>query len=125
MHRAIRVFSALRRHRELDNLRGINDAKPDFLNAGAGQIKNVRDEIHHFEEAILKGRIGENEPIAIRADGIVVPAPDEPGQTIKTIDRLVIGTHYVLAADVAKWLAEMSMYAQKIADSPVLEAPLG
>lgn len=49
-------------------------------------------------------------------NGPEVPHPKEENQTIKTIDRLVIGSNEVRFREIAEWLSEMASYAQKIAD---------
>lgn len=117
-HRAINFFDALRRHKFLENLDVINDLKPTFLRAMRTQISDIRNEVQHLEAAILNGEILEGRSTALHATGLEVPAPDEPGQTIMTIDRLVIGQYEIKAADLALCLTRLLAYCRSIAEAP-------
>lgn len=44
----------------------------------------------------------------LRADGIEQPHPTDAGQTIKNIDRLVVGKYTILFTALARWLVEMA-----------------
>lgn len=116
MHRATNAYRRLRRHRAVDPLSlYIADEKPAFAtDAIASQLRQVRDGIHHLEEMVVEGRIAEGQPIALKPDGPEVPHQTEPGQTVKTFDRLVIGDRSVTFPSIAAWLHEMSAVAAKI-----------
>ena len=64
----------------------------------------------------MDGRISEGQPFGLKPDGSEVAHPTEPNQTIKTIDRLVIGEREVRFSELADWLTEMFAFAKKIAD---------
>lgn len=116
MHRATNAYRRLRRHKAIDALSLFLAAeKPGFAtDSVARQLRLIRDGIHHLEEMIVEGRIAEGEPIALKPDGPEVPHPTEPGQTVKTFDRLVIGDRQVSFQNIAAWLGEMSATATKI-----------
>ena len=116
MHRAIRAFRCLRSHKDKDPLStSVISPKPNFINNKiADPVRNMRDAIHHLEEKIIKGEIVEGEPIAIKPDGNEIPHPSLPGQTIKTIDRLVIGPHQLTFAEMATCLNELSSAASRL-----------
>jgi hypothetical protein len=76
----------------------------------------MRNEIHHLEQMVMEERISEGQPFALRADGPEVAHPTEPNQTIKTIDRLVIGQREVRFSELADWLTEMLRFAKIITD---------
>jgi hypothetical protein len=108
MHRATNFFKRLRRHPKLGGLSGINVRRPSFISAAVhDQLRDARNEIHHMEECIMKGKIMEGQPVAVMANGPETPHATEPNQTDKTIDRLVIGRRQLLLSDMANWLTEM------------------
>jgi len=116
MHRATNAYRRLRRHKGMDPLTlFLASEKPSFATDSiARQLRLVRDGIHHLEEMVVEGRIAEGQPIALKPDGPEVQHPTEPGQTIKTFDRLVIGDRQVTFQNIATWLAEMSAIAAKV-----------
>jgi hypothetical protein len=75
----------------------------------------MRNDIHHMEELVLDGRIKEGDSFALRPDGPETPHPSETGQTIKRIDRLVIGVREIQFSELSTWLKEMAGVAEKIA----------
>jgi len=76
----------------------------------------MRNEIHHMEELVVDGRLQPGQPFALQPDGPEIPHPTEQNQTVKTIDRLVIGEREVTFTELAGWLGEMVATAQRIAD---------
>lgn len=116
MHRATNAYHRLRRHKAMDPLSMfLAEEKPGFAtDTIAKQLRLVRDGIHHLEEMVVEGRVAEGQPIALKPDGPEVPHPTEPGQTVKTLDRLVIGDRQVTFRNVSAWLGEMSAAAAKI-----------
>lgn len=118
MHRAIKSFTRMRRHKDLpERLRQVlNTQRPRFVaDHVSGQLRSFRNEIHHLDELVMDGRIQQGQSIALRPDGPEVPHPTEPNQTNKTIDRLVIAQRELKFSDLAVWLHEMGMFAEKIA----------
>jgi hypothetical protein len=113
MHRAVNCFTRLRRHRNIGSLSGINDQRPSFVSASVhDQLRNARNEIHHMEELVMKGGVTQGRSSAIHADGPEIIHPSEPGQTIKTIDRLSVGNCELLVQDIASWLLEMAKFCE-------------
>ncbi len=117
MHRATNCFTRLRRHRDLPEgmRRVLSEERPRFVaDYVSDQLRTFRNEIHHVEEFLMDGRIQQGQPIAVRPDGPEVPHPTEANQTIKTIDRLVIGQLDLKFSDLTLWLREMGRFAEKI-----------
>lgn len=69
-----------------------------------------------MEELVINGNLQLGQPFALHPDGPEVAHPSESNQTIKTIDRLVIGERQIRFTELASWLLEMVATAQKIAD---------
>lgn len=123
MHRAIKCFTRLRRHKDLpEGLRlSLNDEKPRFVAEQiSSKIAEIRHGIHHLEELVMKGKLQEGQFFTLQPDGPENPHPTELNQTIKTIDRLVIAQSELQFSSLATWLTEMGGYAEKIA---AYEAP--
>lgn len=118
MYRATNCFRKLRRNRDQDPLSVVlNIDKPSFAtDAIADRFRLMRHEIHHLEELVMDGRLQEGQPFALKSDGPETPHPTEAQQTIKTIDRLVIGEREVHFFELATWLREMASVAVKIAE---------
>jgi hypothetical protein len=76
----------------------------------------MRHEIHHLEEMVMDGRLQEGQSFALRPDGLESAHPTEVNQTIKTVDRLIIGTREISFVELATWLKEMARVAERIAD---------
>ena len=117
MHRAINCFTRLRRHKDLPKSLQLklNEQRPRFVaDQISDQIREMRNAIHHLEEQVMNGTIQVGEPIALKPDGPERPHASEANQTVKTIDRLVIGQSELLFTDVAAWLSEMGRFADKI-----------
>lgn len=74
---------------------------------------------------IVDGSIEAEETLTLKPDGPERPHAIEPGQTDKTIDRLVMGRQEINFSDLAAWLAEMGRFADKLAtyDAPREAAP--
>ncbi|MBX9657613.1 MAG: hypothetical protein K2X00_03535 [Nitrospiraceae bacterium] len=122
MHRAINCFTRLRRHRELpESLRRVlNKQKPHFIASQVSdQLRLFRNDIHHLDKLLNDGRLKPGQPISLMPDGPEVPHPSEQNQTNKTIDRLIIAQRELKFVDLAKWLAEMAVFAGKIAEYQV------
>jgi len=118
MYRATNCFRRLRRDRGQAPLSlRLNAEKANFAtDAVADRFRTIRNEIHHLEEMVMDGRIANGQPFALKPDGPETPHPTEPHQTIKTIDRLAIGTHEVRFSELASWLSEMASFAVMIAE---------
>lgn len=118
MYRATNCFRRLRRHPDEDSLSvALNEEKASFAtDAVADRFRLMRHEIHHLEELVMDGRLQEGQPFALKPDGPETAHPTEADQTIKAIDRLVIGQREILFSELATWLSEMGRFAQKIAE---------
>lgn len=118
LYRATNCFRRLRRDRGQDPIsRKLSRERANFAtDPVADRFRLVRNEIHHLEEMIMDRRISEGQPFGLKPDGPEVAHPTEPNQTIKTIDRLVIGEREVRLSEISNWLTEMLSFANKIAD---------
>lgn len=118
MYRATNCYRKLRRNRDQDPLSvALNIDKPSFATDPiADRFRLMRHEIHHLEELVIDGRLQEGQPFALKSDGRETPHPTEAHQTIKTIDRLVIGEREIHFFELAIWLREMASVAEKIAE---------
>lgn len=118
MYRATNCFRRLRRDRGQDPLAiKLNSEKASFAtDAVTSRFRTIRNEIHHLEEMVMECRIASGQPFALGPNGPEVQHPTEPNQTIKTIDRLVIGSREVLFSELATWLTEMATFAVLIAE---------
>lgn len=65
---------------------------------------------------VMHGRIANGQPFALKPDGPEIPHPTEANQTVKTIDRLVIGTREMRFTELAALLKEMASVAVRIAE---------
>ena len=117
MHRAVRCMIGLHSRTDIpDDFRCLISPKPTFTKGAIErQIRTVRATIQHMEVKVERGEVPENTPFFVKADGPEVPVEGDPGQTIKTIDRLVIGSVEILLADLCAWLSEMGRSADAIA----------
>jgi hypothetical protein len=117
-HRARKIFSRLRRHREAGDLgRLLNNPHPNFTRSEFGnKLRDIRNEIHHTEEVLMDGRLGEGDPLMLRANGPEMPHPTEANQTNKLIDRLVVGSRELLFSELSEALNEMGQYCEKISN---------
>ena len=116
MHRAINCYRRLRRRRDPLGV-ALHREKADFAtDSVATAIGDMRNAIHHLEERVMDGRLKEGQPIALKSDGPEKPHATEPNQTMKSIDRLVIGQHELLFSRLAASLTEMGRVAAKIAE---------
>lgn len=79
------------------------------------RIRTMRNEVHQLDEMIVEENIVAGQVFALVAGGPETAHPTEPNQTIKTIDRLVIGEQEILFTELATWLEEMAAFAGKIA----------
>ena len=118
MHRATNCFRRLRRDRGQDPLSTeLNTEKVKFAsNAVADRFRLFRNEVHHLEDLVMDGRIGVGQSFALKPDGPETPHPTEPHQTVKTIDRLIIGTREIKFSELVVWLSEMATVVVRIAD---------
>lgn len=117
VHRAIDAYRRLRNHKVRDPLSlYLAGYKPVFVSDSvANRFRAVRDAIHHLPEKIGNGELTEGQFIALKPDGPEVVHPTEPGQTIKTFDRLVIGPHELTFDETARTLQELAVATEYIA----------
>lgn len=129
-NRATNCFRRLRGDRLHDPIALALRQKKFFFSQDtiADRIREMRNEIHHLEDSVLDGQITQGQDFTLRPDGPEVPHLTEENQTVKTIDRLVIGTHEILFRELVQWLQEMTEAVSKIAEvlpssSPPPEEP--
>jgi len=118
MHRAGSCMTALHSRNDIPpNFKSLISPKPRFARGAAqSTIRTVRRLIQHLEQKVLSGdEIPENSPFFVKTEGPEVPVEGDPGQTIKTLDRLKIGAVEVPFSDLCEWLIEMGEYASSIA----------
>jgi hypothetical protein len=120
MHRATLCMRRVRSNREVPaNLKALFPIKPRFTaDAVADRLRGVRDTIQHMEEKVLKAEIPEGTPFMLTATGDERPVPDsdQPNQTLKVIDRLIIGDKQIFFSELAEWLTEMGDCAEVISN---------
>ncbi len=116
MYRATNCFRRLRRDKNHLSRMLCAERANFATDSIADRFRTIRHEIHHLEELVMKEQIADGQPFALKPDGPEVPHPTKPNQTIKTIDRLVIGTREVRFSELAEWLTEMANFALKITD---------
>lgn len=118
VYRATNCYRRLRRDRSQDPLSiGLRAERADFASdAVADGFRLMRNEIHHMEEMVVDGRITDGQPFALKPDGPEVPHSTESNQTIKTIDRLVIGAREIKFSELVVLLEEMATIALKITE---------
>ncbi len=118
-NRAINCFRRLRGDKRHDPL-AIALRRHRFEFAGdavADRIRDMRNEIHHLENSVMNGTVGEEHNFALRPTGPEVPHATEAGQTVLTIDRLEIGAHAILFGELVVWLREMAGVVPKIVEA--------
>lgn len=117
-NRATNCFRRLRGDRMRDPIAlALRQQKFHFSQAEiADRIREMRNEIHHLEDSVLDGLITQGQDFALKADGPEVPHPTESNQTVKTIDRLVIGNHEILFSELVQWLEEMTVAVSMITE---------
>ncbi len=116
MHRAVQCMLKIRGRPDVPQaLKDLIPKKPRFTEARiADRIRDVRHAIQHLEGQVLDGTIPENTPFALQAVGPETPIPEEPGQTLKTFDRLQIGSSEITFLELCTWLNEMGRCAEQI-----------
>lgn len=119
MNRAINCFRRLRGDRLHDPV-AVALRKDRVLfaqDAIADRIREIRNEIHHLEDSVLEGTVVDGQFVALKPDGPEVPHASEENQTVKTMDRLVIGSREVAFRELAAWLEEMASVVAWIVDA--------
>jgi hypothetical protein len=115
MHRAILCMKGIRGRRAPADLKSLFPQKPNFTaEAVAGRIRDVRDTIQHMDERVIRREISKGTPFALMATRPETPVPNQAGQILKVIDRLVIGNNELLFSDLVAWLHEMGNCAEAI-----------
>ena len=131
-HRSIRAFTKLRGHAEApQEFRAyLNANRPAFsTDVIASRVTKMRNAIHHLDEALHKGEVEKGQPVHVNLGGfeVAIPESEQPGQTLMTYDRLVLGPHVIHLAELCDWLDEMGRQAAYIAaygaGAPAPEAP--
>lgn len=118
IYRATNCYRRLRRDRSQDPLsKGLSAEKANFASDSvADRFRVIRNEIHHLEEMVVDGRIADGQPFALKPDGPELPHPTVSNQTIKTIDRLVIGAREIKFSELVALLKEMASIVLRITE---------
>lgn len=116
MHRAVLCMKGIRGYREVPrDLKALFPKPPQFTrDVVAKRLRYIRDAIQHMDELVRKGTIPKGTPFMLRSDGPETPVLDQPGQTRKVIDRLIIGSDEILFTELVAWLHEMGECAEVI-----------
>ena len=124
-HRAIEMLRALYRRPDLPKeILGWISPKPDVLKGATRErIRKMRVAIHHLDDLVRRGELPANSPFFPRVGGPEEPLPSEPGQTIKTIDRVELGTMEVRFEELRSWLLDLAAIASRMAGGPVPSVP--
>jgi len=117
IHRAIDTYRRLRAHQAQDPLTlHVQALKPSFVSDRvANRFRDARDIIQHLSEMVMNGQVAEGQPVALKPEGPEVPHQSEPGQTVKTFDRLVAGPYELQFREVVATLEELAEAAAHIA----------
>lgn len=117
IHRAVDTYRRLRKYKAQDPLIvHVKALKPSFVSDRvANRFREARDVIQHLSEMVMNGEVAEGQPVALKPEGPEVPHPSEPGQTVKTYDRVVVGSHEICFRDVVATLQELASAATHIA----------
>ena len=119
MHRAVNFLRQLRRQRDLPPRLGqiLQVDRPMIVrDTVSGQLRRFRDAIHHVDEMIVDGRYESGQPAALLPGGLEIAHPAEENQTIKTIDRISIGSQELRLPLISEWLTEMHGIASQLAE---------
>ncbi len=120
MHRVVLCMKRIRGLKEVPtDLKRLFPVEPNFATeAVAMRLRKIRDTIQHMDKDVIKGEIPEGTPFMLIATGRETPVldPNQPSQTLKVIDRLVIGNQELLFVDLVKWLHEMGQCAEAISN---------
>jgi len=116
--RAIHCYRRLRNDRERDPIAlHLSADRPSFISdAVAKRFVEIRNQIQHLENAVVNGEIEEGQPFMLAPSGREVAHPIEAHQTIKTIDRLVIGKTELPFSELAALLHELHEFALSISN---------
>jgi hypothetical protein len=118
MHRAALCMNRMRGNRDVpDDLKGLFPKRPRFAaDAVAKRLRDMRDTIQHMDEKVFNAEIPDGTPFMLLATGLETPVPnsDQPNQTLKVIDRLIIGDQEISFVELATWLTEMGECAEVI-----------
>jgi hypothetical protein len=128
MQRAIRAFNQMRSHSACPPAlrQQIALRRPLFgTDTVSGQIRKLRDAVQHTEERLRNGKLQAGDHYMLSATGPETPMLDEPGQTLKVIDRIELQCHALMFKDIALWLDEMAQFAAVIADHTGTTSPHG
>ena len=117
MHRARNCYKKIRKNQELPTelKKLLSNERPTFINDNISRrLADVRNQIHHQEEHVLKGEIPEGTQFLLSPYGEETPVDDEPNQTLKKFDRLKIGNLEILFLELSQWLTEIGRLAEII-----------
>ena len=116
MHRAIQCITGIRKNRIIpEQLRALLADRPNFLlNRTPDRIRELRNTIQHNYQALFDGQIAPGSPTSLMVEGHEEPVLGQPGQILKTWDRIQIGQQSILLRDLHAWLVAMGDCADAI-----------
>ncbi|MGM4960882.1 hypothetical protein ACT4MK_36820 [Bradyrhizobium barranii] len=118
MHRATLCMNRMRGNRDVpDDLKALFRKRPRFAaDTVAKRLRDTRDTIQHMDEKVFNAEIPDGTPFMLLATGLETPVldSDQPNQTLKVIDRLIIGDQEISFVELATWLTEMGECAEVI-----------
>lgn len=125
MHRAVLCMRGIRCNPEVPTvLRAAFPTEPNFATeAIADRLRKLRNSVQHMDEKVAGGQIEKGAPFMLLATGEESPMPDQPDQTLKVIDRLIIGDRHILFSELATWLIEMGDCAELISNVQFVSMP--
>lgn len=117
MHIAIRCMQKIRSKPVVPReIKDLFSAKPGFMHGSVqNTVRNVRDAVQHGYDKVMDGTISEGSAFTLSLSGIETPHPGQSGQTLKTWDRVEVGSHHIRFEDLARWLEEMGDCAERLA----------
>jgi hypothetical protein len=106
---AIRCYTQLRNSPDLpvSISAKVRAVRPVFAkDAAADQVRVLRNAVQHIYDNL--NNIPTGTPFVLSVTGPVHPSTTEPGQEVKVLDRLCVGTIELLLSDLHTWLYEMA-----------------
>ncbi len=117
MHRAIKCLIALKKSQDAPQELKSKIGRPKFAkSAVSDRIRDLRNAVAHLEDQVLAGTLPPGAPFALFATGSETPHPDEPTQTVLTLDRVKLSPHEITFEELHAWLTEMLLCAALISE---------
>ena len=118
-HRAVLHLGAARDYRGTlpPGLRPLLPARAEVLSGGGDDdLRLMRQAIQHAEDRLLGASIPPFQAEEAAILNVTGVERQRAGTEVRMIDRLELGGHRILLADLAAWLRELHGYAQAVAE---------